>query len=123
MPAKQVSNTNQGSTAVNSAVYEEILVMALLLRDGERTAGPYRLFGTVTKIDTVWSSQYQNITVTIQIGDRANLPILCYRLTGEGAQNLKVGDQITVEGTLSNYKGTIQFDKGCKLVGYGEVLK
>ena len=48
---------------------------------------------------------------------------MCYRLTGEGAQNLKVGDQITVEGVLKNYKGTIQFDKGCKLVGYGEVLK
>lgn len=123
MPAKQVSNTNQGSTAVNSAVYEEILAVALLLHDGERMIGTYRLFGTVTKINTAWSSSYQNITVTIQVGDRADLPIMCYRLTGEGAQNLKVGDQITVEGSLKNYKGTIQFDKGCKLVGYGEVLK
>ena len=26
-----------------------------------------RLFGTVTAIDTAWSDEYQNITVTIQV--------------------------------------------------------
>ena len=26
-----------------------------------------------------------------------------------------VGDTITVSGTIKNYKGTIEFDKGCTL--------
>ena len=52
----------------------------------------------------------------IQVGELADQPIQCYRLTGEGAENLQVGDAITVEGILKNYKGTIEFDKGCVLV-------
>lgn len=39
----------------------------------------------------------------------------CYRLSGEGAETLAVGDTITVSGTIKNYKGTIEFDKGCTL--------
>ena len=31
--------------------------------------------------------------------------------------------QAHIQGILKNSEGTIQFDKGCKLVGYGEVLK
>jgi hypothetical protein len=42
--------------------------------------------------------------------------IQCYRLTGEGANTLAVGDVITVNGMLKNYKGTIEFDKGCTIV-------
>lgn len=38
--------------------------------------------------------------------------IQCYRLTGEGAKDLKEGDEITVTGILKNYKGTVEFDKG-----------
>ena len=34
---------------------------------------------------------------------------------GEGAETLAVGDTITVSGTIKNYKGTIEFDKGCTL--------
>ena len=41
--------------------------------------------------------------------------IQCYRLAGEGAADLAVGDTITVTGTIKNYKGTIEFDKGCTL--------
>ena len=81
----------------------------------------YRLFGTITNIDTPYSADYQNITVTIQIGELADKQIMCYRLKGEGADALAVGDAITVEGILKNYKGTIEFDAGCVLVGMGEV--
>ena len=41
--------------------------------------------------------------------------VQCYRLSGEGAKDLAVGDTITVTGTIKNYKGTIEFDKGCTL--------
>ena len=59
-----------------------------------------RLFGTVTAINTAWSDEYKNITVTIQVGDLADKTIQCYRLSGEGADKLAVGDAITVEGTI-----------------------
>ena len=39
----------------------------------------------------------------------------CYRLSGEGAKDIAVGDQITVAGIIKNYKGLIEFDKGCSL--------
>ena len=102
--------------------YADIVDMAYALTDGTTLDGTYRLYGVITKIDTEWSEQYGNITVTIQIGDKADKLIMCYRLKGDGAKDLKVGDAITVEGKLKNYKGTIEFDAGCILVGMGEVI-
>ena len=102
--------------------YEEIVAAAYTLEDGLAMEEPQRLFGTVIRIPTPWSPDYKNITVDIQIGDLADQPIQCYRLSGEGAENLQIGDQITVEGIIKNYKGTIEFDKGCVLVGYGEII-
>ncbi len=96
--------------------YEEIVAAAYSLEAGLALEDTQRLYGTVTKIDTPWSDEYKNITVTIQVGELADQPIQCYRLTGEGAENLQVGDAITVEGILKNYKGTIEFDKGCVTV-------
>jgi len=102
--------------------YEEIVAAAYKLDDGIAMDGTYTLFGKVISIDTPWSEDYQNITVTIQIGDLADKPIMCYRLKGEGAKDLAVGDEITVSGILKNYKGTIEFDAGCELVGKGEIV-
>ena len=103
--------------------YEEIVDAAYKLEDGIAMEDTLRLFGTITKIDSAWSDQYKNITVTIQIGELADKPIMCYRLSGDGAKDLKVGDKITVEGVLKNYKGTIEFDAGCKLLAVGLELK
>ena len=103
--------------------YEEIVDAAYKLEDGIAMDETLRLFGTITKIDTPWSDQYKNITVTIQIGELADKPIMCYRLAGDGAKDLKVGDKITVEGVLKNYKGTIEFDAGCKLLAVGLEIK
>ena len=100
--------------------YADIVDAAYTLEDGLAMDGTFRLYGTITKIDTAWSPDYKNITVTIAIAGKEDKPIMCYRLAGEGAENLAVGDAITVEGTLKNYKGTIEFDAGCVLVGYGE---
>ena len=100
--------------------YAEIVDAAYTLEDGLTMEGTFRLYGTVTKIDSAWSDQYKNITVTIAVAGREDKTVQCYRLAGEGAENLKVGDAITVEGTFKNYKGTIEFDQGCVLIGYGE---
>ena len=101
--------------------YEEIVAAAYTLEDGLAMEEPQRLCGTIIRIPSAYSEQYGNITVDIQIGDLADQPIQCYRLTGEGVATLQVGDVITVEGILKNYKGTIEFDKGCVLVGMGNI--
>ena len=95
----------------------QIVDLAYTLADGDVLTGPYKLSGTIISIDSAWSEQYGNITVTIQVGDKADKHIQCYRLAGEGAATLAVGDKIIVEGALKNYKGTIEFDAGCKLLG------
>ena len=71
------------------------------------------LTGKITKIDTAYSPDYKNITVTITVEGREDKPILCYRLKGTGAENLKVGDTITVTGTLTNFNGTFEYTSGC----------
>ena len=101
--------------------YEEIVAAAYTLEDGLAMEDAQRLCGVIVKIPTPYSEQYGNITVDIQIGDLADQLIQCYRLTGEGVADLQVGDKITVEGILKNYKGTIEFDKNCVLIGYGDI--
>ena len=105
---------------VDGLTYAEIVGKAYALEDQMSTEDTFRLYGTVTSIDTAWSEDYQNITVTIVVAGKEEQPIQCYRLKGEGAKDLKVGDAITVEGILKNYKGTYEFDAGCTLIGYGE---
>ncbi len=107
---------------VDGLTYAQIVDMGYALADGTALEDTYRLFGTITAIDSPWSDEYKNITVIIQVGNLTDKPIMCYRLSGEGAETLAVGDQITVEGIIKNYKGTIEFDKGCVLLGKQEVV-
>ncbi len=116
------NHTVPASMSVDGKTYAEIVDLAYALEDQQSTEDAYRLYGTVTSIDTEWSEDYQNITVTIVVAGCEDKPIQCYRLAGEGAKDLKVGDAITVEGILKNYKGTYEFDAGCQLVGYGEFV-
>lgn len=73
------------------------------------------LTGVIVKIDTAYSTQFSNITVTILVEEMTDMPMLCYRIKGEGADTIKVGDTITVTGTIKNYNGTIEFDAGSAL--------
>ena len=89
---------------------------AYALEDGAALTKPSVLKGVISSIDSAWSDEYQNITVTIVCDGKDEQPIQCYRLVGKGAKELAVGDEIAVFGTIKNYKGTIEFDKGCVLV-------
>lgn len=90
---------------------EDIVLAAYKLADGESMNNAVTLTGVVVAIPTAYSEQYGNITVNIQVGAMADNIIQCYRLSGEGAAALAVGDEITVNGKIKNYKGTIEFDK------------
>ncbi|MBR6808735.1 MAG: hypothetical protein IKM64_00530 [Clostridia bacterium] len=120
--AETVSFQRKLPASLSGMSYAQIVDYAYTLVDGEKTVKTYRLFGTIVGIPTAYSEQYGNITVDIQIAGKEDMPIQCYRLKGEGAADLKVGDQITVEGYIKNYKGLIEFDAGCELIGYGEII-
>ena len=95
---------------------EEIVEAVYKLENGLSVDGEQTLTGKIVKIDSPYNPEYKNLSVVIQIGELADKPILCYRLSGEGAENLAEGDEITVKGIIKNHKGTIEFDKGCQIV-------
>ena len=97
---------------------EEIVNAAYGLAEGAALEGTFTLTGVITAVNTPYSEQYKNVTVTIVVGDMTDKPIQCYRLKGEGADLIAVGDTITVTGTLKNYYGTVEFDAGCNLDSY-----
>lgn len=90
---------------------EQILELAFALEDGEKLPVPYVLTGEITSIPTPYDTGYKNLTVVIEVGNKS---IECYRMKGDGAENLKVGDKITVTGIFKNHKGKIEFDTGCR---------
>ncbi len=80
----------------------------------------YTLTGVITDIPSPYSADYGNITVVIVVGDMTDKPIECFRLKGEGIENLTVGDTITVTGELLKYDnktetGKVEFNTGCTL--------
>ncbi len=89
----------------------EILEAAAALASGESLPGTHSLTGEVVSIDTVYSEQHGNITVTIKVGD---VTLQCYRL--KGGADLAVGDVITVTGEIKNYNGNVQFNTGATYV-------
>lgn len=92
---------------------ETILNDAYALEEGAKMESEVTLTGVITSVDTPYSAQYKNVTVTIAIQGFEDKPIKCYRLAGEGADTLAVGDTITVTGVIANYQGTIEFEQGC----------
>ena len=91
---------------------------AYALKPGESFDHEVRLRGKIISLDTVYDASFQNITVTIEVEGAEGMPIKCYRLKGEGIENLLVGNIITVTGIIKNYEGTIEFDAGCILEAY-----
>ena len=101
---------------------EEIVNAAYeLALGGVLSAGhKYTLTGVITDIPSAYSADYGNITVVIVVGDMTDKPIECFRLKGEGIENLMVGDTITVTGEILKYDnksetGKVEFNAGCTL--------
>lgn len=92
-------------TCVNGCGYtkdENTVIELYALGTGE-TLGKRTLTGVVTVAET--SSK-----LTMVVGSLEDKPVVCYRLTN--GSSLKVGDKITVTGTLKDYNGTKEFDSG-----------
>ncbi len=93
----------------------EIVDAAYALETGEAFETSATLTGVITVVNTPYSDQYSNVTVTIVVEGKEDKPIECYRLKGEGADTITIDDTITVTGILKNYNGKIEFDQGCTL--------
>ncbi len=97
-----------------------------VIGDGETPAGPVEVTlaeavaledgtdvivkGTVKTIDTEWSEQYGNISVTIE--DAQGNTLYIYRL----ATNVKVGDVVTITGKMATYNDARQIAAGATAV-------
>ncbi len=101
--------------------YNDIVALLYTLQDGEELKGDFRLYGKVTEIKTPYDEKYGNVSVIIEIEGLKDKPVLCYRMKGDGAATVKVGDLITVEGNLKRYKSDFQLNQGCTMLGIGEV--
>ena len=89
----------------------------LALESGAFLEGQYECTAIVESIATAYNSSYGNISVWLVDGPPVHIE--AYRLKGEGVENIKEGDVITVVGKVKKYvKGddvTIEFDAGCTL--------
>ena len=94
----------------------QILKDAYALEDGKALPYVATLTGKITTINSVYNPAYGNVSVTIVVDGHTDYPILCYRIAGEGADNLLIGDTITVKGYICNYQGKIEFEQGSQLI-------
>lgn len=92
-------------TCVNGCGYtkDENTVIELYALGSGETLGKRTLTGVVTVAET-------DNKLTMVVGSLEDKPVVCYRLTN--GSSLKVGDKITVTGTLKDYNGTKEFDTG-----------
>jgi hypothetical protein len=65
--------------------------------------GPHTLTGVITEVVTAYSERYENVTVDIEIAGAEGKLVRCYRIKGEGADQIDVGDTITVTGELTHF--------------------
>ena len=110
-------NVSDDSTAPEiNEEHVSIVEQAYALSTGETLGAGYTLTGYIIRIDEPHNGSY--VCLTFAVPGIENKPIYCYRLQGEGAELVRVGDKVTVYGSIKNYKGTVEFDKNCLLVDY-----
>ena len=100
-----------------------ILEEAYALGAGEELDYEATLTGKITTVTTAYNAQYGNVTVIMEVAGCEDMPIKCYRLEGSGADQIGVGDTITVTGTIVNYQHSsgdleVEFAQGCRLVSW-----
>jgi len=109
----------EGEAPVAPEDPKEIVDAAFGLEEGASLPYMSTLTGVIVSVDTEYSESYKNVTVSIEVeGTDGMKTIQCYRLKGEGADVIGVGDTITVTGVIKNYYGKVEFDAGCTLDAY-----
>ena len=85
--------------------YASIVMEAYNLPAGRYLNGgySYTLAGEIVSIDTPYSKPYNNITVTIVVNDMTDKPVQLFRLRGDGADKLEVGNTVIAKGPIVKY--------------------
>lgn len=86
-----------------------VIPMAYALDQGKALDGTYTLKGQIIASDG-YNNQYGDISVTIAVEGFEEYPLYCYQIKND-ADKIGLGDYIAVQGTIKNYKGTIEFDR------------
>lgn len=112
-PMKKFGSTLE---AVAKFVKLNVTDMAVAYQAGADKTGVdgTTVYGKITKISYPYSSDKNNISLTISDGTTS---MDCFQM--QGGADLKVGDYILVTGKPDNYKGTVQFAKGATYVSGG----
>lgn len=95
---------------------------ASLLQPGDSTSEQIYTKGIISRIKDAVDPSFGNATFYISDdGSTESQQFYVYRCKGLNGANLtsvdqiKVGDQVVVFGTLTNYNGTLEYNQGCKL--------
>lgn len=92
-------------TFVIFAVVDVIDAMKLL-ESGESFEADYEFTGFVKEITSAYDPNYKSMELILTVGENE---FKCFRLSGDAAATIKVGDEIIVTGNeVSNYNGTIE---------------
>ena len=116
-PKEGTTTTTAKTPTTKAPTAEQLLVDKAFTLTGSATLQG-TLTGTVVNVKEKYSTAYGNASFTIQVrGTNGVKELYCYRCkpTGDGA--VAVGQSVTVSGTIKNYNGTIEFDKGRYTIG------
>lgn len=102
------SNPEDETPDENLAQMGATLEAAYALASGATLEGTHTLTGKVIHVKSTGEGE---ACLTFEVTGYEQYPMYCYWLKGAEAGNLKVGDIITVTGTIKNYNGTIEYDK------------
>ena len=105
---KPTTKPTSGSSDKVPTTMAGMIDAAVALGDGGELPYTSTLTGKVIGVNEAYSSEFKNITVTIQVTGRENNPVKCYRLKGTDVDKIVKGDTLTVTGTLKNYRGAIE---------------
>ncbi len=74
---------------------------------------------TLTGIVTATGRQGKKDTITFTVVGREDKPVYCYGIVGGDVDSVRIGDVVTVSGSLKRYDGSTatyyEFDNGCTL--------
>lgn len=86
---------------------KSILDEAANLGDGEKLEGTRKTVGTIKEITEAYTTQYKNISFMLE---DATGTIKVFRAKGNCAAYLKVGDTVYVEGNVTKFGTSIEFE-------------
>ncbi len=112
----RTTNTfDPGSVDTSTKVVTVAEVLAMNIASGAQADGTYQITGSIATITEAFGTQYGNATFTIT-DDSSTEELIIYRAKyldnqkwTENDPQIQPGDEVTIQGGIKNYNGTIEF--------------